>query len=200
MVSIRKISPGDIDIVRHIEAAAFGAGLRRLPDETASLPLRTRINALSRLEKDPEGCFLAEDNGKVLGFIYSRTWGRVGWFGTFAVLPEYQGQGIGKELINASLEYLLLQGCRVIGIETMPESAYNIGLYLGRGFKPRYLTIQLSKHLGKGIQVAELPRWSQADAHSRERWLNELQHAMLQMPPGFDYTREITFTEQFEVG
>jgi len=26
-----------------------------------------------------------------IGFIFSRTWGGVGWFGTFAVLPEYQG-------------------------------------------------------------------------------------------------------------
>ena len=174
--------------------------MKRLPGEISTLPLRTRINALSRLEKDPEGCFLAEDNEKILGFIYSRSWGKVGWFGTFAVLPEYQGQGIGKELINASLGYLRHQGCHVIGIETMPESAYNIGLYLKQGFKPRYLTIQLSKYLQEGNPDIELPRWSQTDVKSRERWIKELRDATMQLSPGFDYTREITCTDQFGTG
>jgi ribosomal protein S18 acetylase RimI-like enzyme len=96
-------------------------------------------NVLTLRENDPEGCFVAEEEGRVVGLVFSRTWGGVGWFGTFAVLLKYQGRGIGKRLIAASLDYLRQDPgrVRVIGLETMPESPYSPGLYLRRGLQAR---------------------------------------------------------------
>ena len=201
MVTIRLMREEDADAVRRVDAAAFGAWWRQLMGEAAELPQRTRRNVLALLEKDPEGCFVAEDDGRVVGLIFSRTWGGVGWFGTFAVLPECQGRGIGKRLIAASLEYLRWDTDRVIGLETMPESPYNLGLYLRQGFQARFPTFLLSKDLepSAGGDVG-IPCWSRADEGTRERWLAELREATGQIHPRLDYTKEIVSTARHSLG
>src|SRR3989337_728069 len=69
---------------------------------------------------------------QTVGYIFSRTWGGVGWFGSFGVRPEFQGRGIGKALLLPSLDYLG-RAPRIIGLETGLESPYNLGLYLRQG-------------------------------------------------------------------
>ena len=49
--------------------------------ESAEMPQRTRTAVRANREKDPGGCFVAEEDRRVVGFIFSRTWGSVGWFG-----------------------------------------------------------------------------------------------------------------------
>jgi ribosomal protein S18 acetylase RimI-like enzyme len=102
---------------------------------------------------------------EAVGFIFSRTWGKVGWFGTFSVLPKFQGQGIGQQLVAASINYLHESGVRVIGLETIPESPYNLnrGLYHKTGFRSRLLTFLLTKSLNDSIAKVELPCWSSAN-------------------------------------
>jgi len=201
MSLIRGMGPQDVDAVREVDAAAFGAWWRKLTGATEELPLRTRTNVLALREKDPEGCFVAEEDGRVVGLIFSRTWGGVGWFGSFAVLPAYQGRGIGKRLIAASLDYLRRDPGRLIGLETMPASAYNLGLYLRQGFQPRWLTFTLVRPLDQSAAgAADLPRWSSVDAGTRERWLDDLREATGQIQPGLDYSKEIVSTDRHGLG
>jgi len=162
---------------------------------------RTRTNVLACLQKDPEGCFVAEENDDVVGFIFSRTWGGVGWFGTFAVLPERQGHGIGQRLMAASLAYLRRDASRVIGLETMPASPYNLGLYLRQEFQARFPTLLLKKPLedSTGAEV-RLPRWSAADATTREGWLADLRAATARIQAGLDYSKEIISNARHGLG
>jgi len=201
MVAIRPMCEGDIDAVRQVDIAAFSAWWRQLTGDTTGRPQRTRTSVLACQEKDPEGCFVAEEEGRVVGLIFSRTWGSVGWFGTFAVLPEYQGRGIGKQLIAASLEYLRRDPNRVIGLETMPESPYNLGLYLQRGFQACLPTLLLSKDLEPSAEGnVDLPRWSRASAKTRERWLADLREVTGRIQPRLDYTKEIISTARNGLG
>jgi ribosomal protein S18 acetylase RimI-like enzyme len=128
MSNIRTMQEDDLEWIIGIEAAAFGAWSRQTHGGEGDIPRRTRTNVRSCLVKDPAGCFVAQGDDHVIGFILSRTWGSVGWFGTFSALPEWQGQGIGKQLVAASLGYLHQQPDRVVGLSTMPESPYNLGL------------------------------------------------------------------------
>jgi ribosomal protein S18 acetylase RimI-like enzyme len=61
------------------------------------------------------------------------------------VLPEFQGRGIGKQLTDASLAFLHAVRVRLIGLETMPESHNNLGLYPKKGFQLGLLTFHLTK-------------------------------------------------------
>jgi ribosomal protein S18 acetylase RimI-like enzyme len=201
MITIRRMGEEDADAVREVDAVAFWTWETQVKGQAAQLVRRTRTNVLACREKDPAGCFVATDDTQVVGFIFSRTWGGAGWFGTFAVLPEYQGRGIGQRLIAASLEYLRQAPERVIGLETMPGSPSNLGLYLRQGFQARFPTLLLHKALeqppGDG---PDLPAWSSADPKTRERWLADLQDATGQILPGLDYTKEIAAHARHGVG
>jgi GNAT superfamily N-acetyltransferase len=200
---IRKMRGKEADVVRQVDALAFGAWVRQVRGEAAQLYRRTLTNVMVCREKDPDGCFVAQEDedGRIVGFIFSRTWGGVGWFGTFAVLPEYQGRGIGKRLIAASLDYLRRDPRRVIGLETMPASPYNLGLYLRQEFQPRLPTLLLSKEpVRSGGDDMHLQRWSLAGAETRERWLVDLQEATGRIRPGLDYSKEIVSTLRHGLG
>lgn len=189
---IERMREDDLDAVREVDSLAFWAWARQEWGEETLRFRRTRDNVRINLAKDPEGCFVAKEDGQVVGFVFSRTWGGVGWFGTFAVLPDYQGRRIGKELIAASVEYLRRDPERVVGLETMPQSPYNLGLYTRLGFEARFPTLVLSKSLGEGVPLnAELARWSAADAMTRARWLDELRGATGRIYPRLDYAKEI---------
>ena len=105
---------------------------------------------MRNLAKDPEGCFVAEVDGRFAGHVFSRRWGAVGWTGTLGVLPAYQGLGVGRALLRRSREHLLAGGCRYVGLETMPDSAANIGLYLGEGYRVDRFTLGWIKSLDSG--------------------------------------------------
>ena len=201
MSHIRTMQEEDLDQVIEIEAAAFGAWYRQVYGEESGIPQRKRTNVRSCLIKDPAGCFVAQEDDQLAGFIFSRTWGSVGWFGTFSVLPEWQGKGIGKRLITASLGYLRQRPGRMIGLSTMPESPYNLGLYLKRGFQMRYLTLFLRKSLKESPDSSrELLYWSQATPACQARWLANLREASERLYPGLDYSKEIEVTAQYGQG
>jgi ribosomal protein S18 acetylase RimI-like enzyme len=203
MTIVREMREEDTDAVRAVEAIAFGAWGKQSKGESAELPQRTRTIVQANREKDPGGCFVAEEDGRVVGFIFSRTWGSVGWFGTFSVLPEYQRRGIGKQLIAASVDYLRRapQPGRVIGLETMPDSPYNLGLYLRMGFQARFLTFLLSKTLERSVAGdVGLPHFSAAYAETQERWLADLRQATSQIQLGLDYAKEILSTARHNLG
>jgi predicted N-acetyltransferase YhbS len=203
MTIVREMHEQDTDAVRAVEANAFGAWWKQLKGESVELPQRTQTIVRANREKDPGGCFVAEEEGHVVGFIFSRTWGSVGWFGTFSVLPEYQGRGIGKQLIAASVDYMRRapQPGRVIGLETMPDSPYNLGLYLRMGFQARFLTFLLGKTLEQSAAGdVDLPHWSAADAETQKRWLADLRKATGQIQAGLDYSKEIISTARHNLG
>ena len=131
----------------------------------------------------------------------SSQWGSVGWFGTFAVLPDFQGIGIGKKLISASVDYLQQRSVDTIGLETMPMSSRNLGLYLKLGFQPTSPTLLLEKKLVQGSEKEEtLQKWSNVDKDTQNRWISELRRAVHEIHPCLDYSKEILATEEFKAG
>ncbi len=201
MTILRPMLPTDADAVRRIDVAAFGAYAREVHGEPAALPLRTLANVHACLEMDPEGALVAVAEDRVVGFVFSRTWGGVGWFGPFAVLPGYQGRGIGQRLMAASLSYLRQDSARLIGLETMSDSPYNLELYLKHAFRVIQPSFYLSFRLDRSdTPETELARWSEAGAGAQVRWLDDLRAAAGRIYPGLDYAKEITSLARHDLG
>ena len=57
------------------------------------------------LETDPGGCWIAASRGEVIGFAISQNRGRVWYLATYGVVPEHQGRGIGRQLLDVALEH-----------------------------------------------------------------------------------------------
>ncbi len=204
MVSIRPMTDGDASSVAQVDAVTFTDWAARSAGKAEVIQPRRTEDILANWAKDPQGCFMAvSEAGQAVGFIFSRTWGTTGWFGTFAVLPEYQGADIGQNLIKASLGYLRQRGCKTIGLETMPQTIYNLGLYLKLGFRPVFLTLLLAKDL-QPQQVptrhGRIKAWSQEPEHTRNQVLAEFKAITNSIELGLDYGKEAIVIDKFGFG
>ncbi len=121
-----------------------------------------------------------------------------GWMGPLAVHPDYQGQGIGKMIVNTGVEWLKKHGATVIGLETMPRTMDNVGFYSSLGFTPGHLTVTVTLDTARsGIQSTLM---SSLSVHERELALRQCRQMLQQLIPGYDYTREIVLTAHHELG
>ncbi len=56
------------------------------------------------LARNPETCFVAEENGEVVGVILAGNDGRRGYIYHTAVAPAYRKKGIGRQLVETALQ------------------------------------------------------------------------------------------------
>ena len=57
------------------------------------------------LEVDPDGCWVATEGDEVVGFAISQNRGRLWYLATYGVLPDRQGRGVGRQLMDAVLAH-----------------------------------------------------------------------------------------------
>jgi GNAT superfamily N-acetyltransferase len=68
------------------------------------------------LDGDPDGSFIGvDDDGRPVAYIFTRTFGKVGFFGPFGVVPRFQSTQLGKALVRATVDYMEQCGCTTIG-------------------------------------------------------------------------------------
>ncbi len=106
---------------------------------------RSMENLTELLSNHPAGCFVEEQENEIVGFIFVRVLGNVGFVGPVGVKPDRQGAGLGKGLMRAGCDALVRAGCTAIGLEVLPELGNNIGLYQKLGFVPTFSTITYKK-------------------------------------------------------
>ncbi len=145
-VVFRPILPSDYEIVRRLDNLSFKKGEC----------YRSVENVTNLAMANPDGCFLAINNCRPVGFIFCRTFGAIGYMGPLGVEPEEQNKGYGKQLVQKGLEYLTARKCQVIGLETMPEWGKNIGLYHKLGFRAT-LPSRVMEKLMPGCTVDKIP-------------------------------------------
>lgn len=73
----------------------------RSPERAANWVLRSR----HILSTDPGGCWVAEDESGMVGFATSLTRELMWMLATYAVRPGLQGQGIGRQLLDAAMSH-----------------------------------------------------------------------------------------------
>src|SRR3954467_9873623 len=107
------------------------------------------------IEDADDGAMLwRDDRGHIVAFNMVHRSGTEGWMGPLAVRTEFQGGGIGKEIVTRGVDWLKLQGATVIGLETMPRTMDNIGFYSRLGFLPGRLTITTTLEAAYGETTA----------------------------------------------
>jgi ribosomal protein S18 acetylase RimI-like enzyme len=85
---------------------------------------------------NPAGIFVAEDQGRIVGYISTRVDDEVGKgrIPNLAVDKTARGQGIGRLLIEHALEYFRREGMSFAMIETMDNNSVGQHLYPSCGF------------------------------------------------------------------
>jgi len=88
------------------------------------------------VEANPSGVFVAEENGKILGYISTRLDREAGKgrIPNLAVDTAARGRGIGRQLIELAVAYFRREGMAFATIETMVNNPRGQHLYPSCGF------------------------------------------------------------------
>ena len=100
-----------------------------------------------------EGVCLAVDGEKTVGYCWARTqedgrgknWGRIGMLG---VDPDYQGRGLGRELLLTGLSFLRAKGHDKAQLTVDSENTVAYNLYRSVGFTLRDTSLWYEKYVG----------------------------------------------------
>lgn len=143
-VSIRPYRPSDLATLRHITVQSFGGvSLDQILEEKLGTwgerdwKARKADHIDDDVTQNPDGCFVAERSGEILGYITVRL-DRVNGKGripNLAVVEAARGLGLGRRLIVHAIDYMRAVGMKVAQIETMASNAVGQHLYPSCGFE-----------------------------------------------------------------
>jgi GNAT superfamily N-acetyltransferase len=161
-------------------------------------PVRPATIIKAAIEEEPRGCFAAMLDDEMVGTAYSHVWGSVGWVGPVEVLPDHQGSGVGKTLMEACHTYLGSQGCRVFGVETMSDSERNKRFYTHLGYRSVGITVFAEKKLRPaGYFVGGIKEMNASNLAENSGEIRQLSSAVY---PGMDCTTEFRRTLKHSLG
>lgn len=84
---------------------------------------------------EPNGCFVAAENGQIVGTTLCCTFGPVAWLAMVIVREDRRGSGLGRELVRGGLEYAQKQGVRTVRLDATPLGET---VYRKLGFLPQF--------------------------------------------------------------
>jgi GNAT superfamily N-acetyltransferase len=152
-VSLRALRPDDIPFAMEVKNIA---GWNQSARDWAGY-----------LEYEPDGCFIAEVNGKKAGTAMAIAYGqRFGWIGMVLVHPDARRLGIGTRLLKRTIEYLQQRGVKSVKLDATPMGRQ---VYVPMGFRDEY---ELSRY--QGDAPADVAPTSAAVQFMTERDLPEL--------------------------
>ena len=123
-LTLRRAGPSDVGAVARIASAAFG-------DPEEFVRQRTEADML-----DPNGrLYLATLNGVPVGTLKIFATGTTAGIYGFAVAPDLQGRGIGRDMLTRSIEALLAEGYERITLEVLTDNDRAGALYRSTGFR-----------------------------------------------------------------
>lgn len=121
-IHIRAPKPGDAGRLYEIERACF-------PDPW---PAHSFVELCDGSRSD---CWVAEVGGEVVGYWIGRRIDEEAELANFAVAPDRQGQGIGRELLRDFIETVGGLRRTTIYLEVRVSNAAALKLYAAEGFK-----------------------------------------------------------------
>lgn len=107
-MNIRLMSVDDYNAVYNLWLSCSGMGLNDLDDSEEGIR--------KFLERNPETCFVAENDGMVIGVIIAGNDGRRGYIYHTAVNPLFRGRGIGRKLVESAMNALEEAGINKVAL------------------------------------------------------------------------------------
>lgn len=142
-VTIRHYRSDDLPVLRQITVDSFGSvALDQMLEDRLGIwngrswQDRKAENIDDDCTVNPAGCFVAERDGVILGYITTRVdfLNSIGSIPNLAVVEQARGLGLGRRLIHHALDYFRENGLKVAKIETMASNVIGQNLYPSCGF------------------------------------------------------------------
>lgn len=144
-MNIRIMTIADYDKVYALWLSCKGMGLNNLDDSCKGIE--------RFLKRNPDTCFVAEDNGNTVGVIIAGNDGRRGYIYHTAVNPEYRRKGIAKALVSSALKALHDLGINKAALVVFNRNADGNAFWESIGFTSRDDLVYRNKALTEIIRI-----------------------------------------------
>lgn len=136
---IRLMALSDYEQVYQLWLSCAGMGLNNLDD--------SREGIERFLKRNPENCFVAEKDEKIIGVIIAGNDGRRGYIYHTAVNPDYRKQGIGKKLVDNAMSALEKEGINKVALVVFEKNKIGNDFWENTGFTVRDDLVYRNKNI-----------------------------------------------------
>lgn len=144
-MKIRKMLINDYDEVYNLWLSCNGMGLYNLDDSKEGID--------RFLKRNPDTCFVAERENKIVGVILAGNDGRRGYIYHTAVSPEYRKQGIARLLAEAAMEALKELGINKAALVVFGRNENGNAFWEKLGFTVREDLVYRNKSIVEMIRI-----------------------------------------------
>lgn len=128
-MKIRTMSISDYADVYNLWLSCKGMGLNSLDD--------SRDGIEKFLKRNPDTCFVAEVDNRIVGSILAGNDGRRGYIYHTAVSPQYQMHGIGSSLVDTAIDALKKLSINKIALVVFDKNDNGNAFWEKQGFTER---------------------------------------------------------------
>lgn len=136
---IRLMTLSDYEQVYKLWLSCTGMGLNNLDD--------SREGIERFLKRNPETCFVALKDEKVVGVIIAGNDGRRGYIYHTAVNPDYRNQGIGRKLVDNVMIALEKEGINKVALVVFERNEIGNSFWENTGFMVRDDLVYRNKNI-----------------------------------------------------
>ncbi|MGN0599322.1 MAG: GNAT family N-acetyltransferase [Oscillospiraceae bacterium] len=144
-MKIRLMRISDYEQVYQLWLSCAGMGLNN-PDDSKE--------GIERfLNRNPETCFVAEEDKKIIGVILVGNDGRRGYIYHTAVSPDHRHQGIAAKLVDTSMTALKSLGINKAALVVFSKNEDGNAFWEKKGFTSREDLVYRNKTLTEMIRI-----------------------------------------------
>ena len=136
---IRLMEPNDYDSVHALWESTPGMGLNSIDD--------TRSGIEKFLVRNPSTCFVAEEDGRIIGSIIAGNDGRRGSIYHTAVRTDRQRQGIGRSLVEHAMAALEREEISKVFLVVFARNSRGNAFWEKLGFTERHDIIYRNREI-----------------------------------------------------
>lgn len=144
-MKIRLMTVDDYQEVYDLWLRTPGMGLNNVDD--------SREGIEKYLGRNPGTCFVAEDDGKLIGVIMAGHDGRRGFIYHTTVDTDYRRQGLGRRLVQHVLEALEAEGINKVALVAFERNELGNTFWEQVGFTAREDLVYRNKSIREMIRI-----------------------------------------------
>lgn len=128
-MQISKMTIEDYSDVYKLWISTKGMGLNNIDDSQEGIQ--------KYLQRNPDTCFVARENGEVIGVVISGHDGRRGFIYHTSVKISERNKGVGKKLVGRALDALRKEGISKVALVVFNSNETGNGFWEKLGFMKR---------------------------------------------------------------
>ena len=144
-MNVRTMTINDYEAVYTLWLSCAGMGLNNLDDSWEGID--------KFLKRNPDTCFVAENDTGIVGVIIAGNDGRRGYIYHTAVHPEYRKRGIGKALVEQAMEVLKSCGINKTALVVFERNDTGNAFWERMGFAAREDLVYRNKEITKLVRI-----------------------------------------------